>query len=295
MEMTNNTRHIIIYQSELEYLSRYTLDYPNIETGGQLFGFWKEDGTPVVTFVIGPGKNANHEVAFFQQDIEYLEKIGNSLTNYHGLKHIGEWHSHHTLGLEKPSGHDAANIQDKVDEYGFSQFLLCIGTISASKSSITPFVFTNSEKNYSKAKWSVINGESPSRAKIKQDDLLMPKTDAPNYDVESDICSEIIAMPESVKRIETYWFADTNNHPILKRIVDKISKDDSGKCRVFMDDEKHVFLEISKNQDKMKVLFPDGFPQTSPVIESLQNYQAEWEYNGDIYDSFITYYKQLIK
>ncbi len=295
MEMTNSTGHIIIYQSELEYLSRYTLDYPNIETGGQLFGFWKEDGTPVVTFVIGPGKNANHEVAFFQQDIEYLEKIGNSLTNYHGLKHIGEWHSHHKLGLERPSGHDAANIQEKIDEYGFSQFLLCIGTISASKSSITPFVFKNSGSSYSKAIWSVIKGESPSRAKIKQDDLLMPKIDAPNFDIESDSCSETITMPESIKRVETYWFADKNNHPILKRIVDEINKDDSGKCRVFMDDEKYVFLEISENRDKMKILFPDGFPQKSPVIESLQNYQPEWKYNGDIYNSFITYYKQLIK
>lgn len=56
---------VIIYQSELEYLSRYTLDYPNIETGGHLFGFWKDDGTPVVTFVLGPGDKSEHSFFCF--------------------------------------------------------------------------------------------------------------------------------------------------------------------------------------------------------------------------------------
>lgn len=30
----------IVYQSELDYISRCILDYPQIETGGQLFGFY---------------------------------------------------------------------------------------------------------------------------------------------------------------------------------------------------------------------------------------------------------------
>lgn len=31
---------VLVYQSELDYLSRCILDYPHIETGGQLFGYW---------------------------------------------------------------------------------------------------------------------------------------------------------------------------------------------------------------------------------------------------------------
>jgi len=100
----------MIYQGELDYISRCILDYPNIETGGQLFGFWTAAGTPVVLYAIGPGPRANHQVAFFNQDIEYLTRIGSILTTKFGLQHIGEWHSHHQLGLAQPSGHDAATL-----------------------------------------------------------------------------------------------------------------------------------------------------------------------------------------
>ena len=54
----------IIFRSEMDYISRCILDYTNIETGGQLFGYWTEDGTPVVLFAIGPGANANHKPTF---------------------------------------------------------------------------------------------------------------------------------------------------------------------------------------------------------------------------------------
>ena len=39
---------VLVYQSELDYLSRCILDYPHIETGGQLFGYWNSAGVPVV-------------------------------------------------------------------------------------------------------------------------------------------------------------------------------------------------------------------------------------------------------
>ena len=34
----------IIYRSEMDYISRCIHDYPNIETGGQLFGYVTENG-----------------------------------------------------------------------------------------------------------------------------------------------------------------------------------------------------------------------------------------------------------
>ena len=55
----------IIYKSELDYISRCILDCTNIETGGQLFGFWTAEGVPVVLYAIGPGPHANHQSAFF--------------------------------------------------------------------------------------------------------------------------------------------------------------------------------------------------------------------------------------
>jgi hypothetical protein len=80
----------IIYRSELDYISRCVLDSPNIETGGQLFGFWTSQGAPVVLYAIGPGRNANHQKSFFNQDVEYLDTVGNELLDRYTLQHIGE-------------------------------------------------------------------------------------------------------------------------------------------------------------------------------------------------------------
>ena len=74
-DSSNPSQKAIIYQSELDYMSRCILDYPNIETGGQLFGFWTATGVPVVMYVIGPGKNAQHNPTSFVQDQRYLGSV----------------------------------------------------------------------------------------------------------------------------------------------------------------------------------------------------------------------------
>lgn len=80
--------HAVIYQSEFDYISRCILDYPDIETGGQLFGFLTEYGVPVVCYAIGPGPRANHQVAFFNQDTSYLQSFYNEVSRKYGLRYI---------------------------------------------------------------------------------------------------------------------------------------------------------------------------------------------------------------
>lgn len=77
-------RKAVIFKGEMDFISRCILDRKNIETGGQLFGYWTEDGTPVILYAIGPGPRANHQVTFFNQDIDYLVKVGNILRNRYG-------------------------------------------------------------------------------------------------------------------------------------------------------------------------------------------------------------------
>ena len=101
--LVENSRHIenpnrpsqtaIIYQSELDYISRCILDYPNIETGGQLFGFWTSMGTPVVAYAIGPGRYSKHNPTSFVQDQAYLHNVGIELHKRYRLQHIGEWNT----------------------------------------------------------------------------------------------------------------------------------------------------------------------------------------------------------
>lgn len=134
----------IIYKSELDIISRFILDYPNIETGGQLFGYWTATGTPVVCYVIGPGRHASHKPTSFVQDWDYLEHVGAELNERYRLQHIGEWHSHHQLGLAHPSGGDVNTMSFGVGKPGFPRMLLCIGNCTTRTTTVNAFNFHDS-------------------------------------------------------------------------------------------------------------------------------------------------------
>lgn len=160
----------IIYQSELDYISRFMLDFPNIETGGQLFGYWTSTGTPVVMYAIGPGPNAMHHVTSFVQDQDYLQTVGRALHKRYRLQHIGEWHSHHRLGLTCPSGGDVNTMQYGVGKPGFPRLLLCIGTIDGYRTTVNPYNFhQNVPGEYEAATWDVIAMESPYRQLVDRE------------------------------------------------------------------------------------------------------------------------------
>lgn len=164
----------IIYRSELDYLSRCILDYPNIETGGQLFGFWTRKGVAVVLFVLGPGPKANHQVAFFNQDLEYLVKVGGVLVSRYGLSHIGEWHSHHQLGLAHPSAHDAETMSSVICERKLGRFLMALGNCTAAEATVNAFEFVQaSGAKFRGIPWDVKEFESPFRTLIEKDEEMM--------------------------------------------------------------------------------------------------------------------------
>ena len=169
------TKEVIAYQSELDYISRCILSHPNIETGGQIFGFYASKGTPVVCYAIGPGSHANHQVTFFNQDLDYLQTIGSILNQEFGLQHIGEWHSHHRLGLDHPSGHDAQTMHHSIDALHLGQFLLCIGTLADRSTNIKAFTFYENDPSYHFASWHIKATPSPYRQVIDEHlkDLLV--------------------------------------------------------------------------------------------------------------------------
>ncbi len=168
--VSRSDKEVIVYQSELDYLSRCILDCPHIETGGQLFGFYAAKGTPVVCYAIGPGPHANHQTAFFNQDIGYLQDIGDILTREYGLQHIGEWHSHHQLGLDRPSSHDAHTMHSSIDSLNLGRFLLCVGTIDGFAAKVNAFAFYENDPAHYSVKWNIKAQPSPYRHVI--DDRL---------------------------------------------------------------------------------------------------------------------------
>ncbi len=83
----------------------------------------------MIQFVLGPGKTSRHNPASFYQDREHLIKADEILRSKHGLQHIGEWHSHHQMGLTQPSGGDEQTVFNALRQYNFPKFLLCIANL----------------------------------------------------------------------------------------------------------------------------------------------------------------------
>ncbi|XP_015751492.1 PREDICTED: uncharacterized protein LOC107331429 isoform X2 [Acropora digitifera] len=127
-----NNFEVLIYEKDFRELCAYVLMKPEIETGGDLFGLWHDEHRAVIQVALGPGKECMRTTASFYQDVNYLANVGTYLTEKEGLCHIGEWHSHHQLGLAKPSSGDKATVWNNMPTYQLSRFVLFIANIEAS-------------------------------------------------------------------------------------------------------------------------------------------------------------------
>ena len=295
----------IILHSEIDYISRCILDYKRIETGGQLFGHWTVDGTPIVLYAIGPGPHANHQSAFFNQDIEYLETIGKFLYERYGLHHIGEWHSHHQLGLAQPSGHDATTMVESIRENHLGRFLLCIGNCTDTSSTLNAFNFSeDAGYEYVNAKWLVKENEGiPYRELIDRDlerFLIHPNTPRPCHG-NLNLVNEMTPQASSPQYAQGYWFNDKHNRVVFKSIMDKLKEHSCHECSVQMDDKGYIHLTVHYEKLDISIFFTENFPNTPPdigvtdYIYGKRCYWGTWTFNGDIYKSFIEYYNQILK
>ena len=163
---------VAIYASEYKQICAWVLKERSLETGGDLFGLWNNDHTAVIQLVLGPGKDCQRTSGSFYQDVKYLEKVGSHLTSKEGLCHIGEWHSHHTIGLKRPSGGDERTVWTNMPKYGLSRFLLFIANIENRDLSASAgcFLFefeknTNKRKPVRQGKFVLLKNESPFRSR----------------------------------------------------------------------------------------------------------------------------------
>ena len=215
--------YVLTNKEEIDYLSRYILDYPYIETGGQLFGYWTYDSKPVVLFVLGPGPNAGHYNTFFMQDIDYLREKANELKIKYGLDHIGEWHSHHQLGLSKPSGHDANNIAKNMRKLGYDKFLLCIGTCSSNSSMVNAYMFYSNKNEFHHIPWVIKDTPSPFRKIIDKNNTFIEPMSLVGNMQDMFIKGKNLSSVK-INYTETYWLKVKDNSKILKNILCELKK-----------------------------------------------------------------------
>ena len=69
--------------------------YP-LETGGLLFGYWADNGEPVIEVMVGPGPKAQHNRFTFEPDYDFhdleVDKIYADKENRN--YYLGDWHCH---------------------------------------------------------------------------------------------------------------------------------------------------------------------------------------------------------
>lgn len=290
----------VIYKSELDYISRCILDYPRIETGGQLFGFWSASGTPIVVYAIGPGRRANHQIAFFNQDLEYLTTLGRVLVDKYGLQHMGEWHSHHRLGLAHPSGHDADTMVNSIRKGNLGRFLLCIGNCDSTSSVLNAFTFTQGAgHDYRHAAWRIRNVESPFRTVISADEevrriVIDPQTPEPSHGkLFLADGSDCFVTPDYSK---DYWLKDRANNLVLKKMMDDLSVL-AGPCSVQKDERQRVHLAVRRDRE-YRFVFPEGFPDAQPLVfvdgVAVDTPPGSWMFTGDIAAAFSAFSARVI-
>ena len=291
----------IIFRSEMDYISRCILDYTNIETGGQLFGYWTEDGTPVVLFAIGPGANANHKPTFFNQDVNYLLTVGTELRNRFGLMHIGEWHSHHQLGLARPSGHDVDTMVSTIRDKRLSRFLLCIGNCNDRASSLNPFMCD--DRTCEATSWNIVPQESPVRKPVYDymgSILNDPQTREPSY---MDGGTHTDRRPMYA---QGYWMNGKGSGQLLNRMTLHVKRRHTGAAEVSVKLDESGRVHITSvdygrcGRWEEDILFPEGFPRRAPVCRATGRagtavYQGPWGEGEDLYGMFINYYDSIIR
>jgi len=119
-----------IFESELSAICRNAAKRGWEETGGHFFGAISR-GSPVVMVATPAGKAASHSTTDFVQDLDYYRACDRYLSEHQGLHLIGRWHSHHTLGLSRPSAGDLASAKSIMEKNGMSVFVEFILTLDA--------------------------------------------------------------------------------------------------------------------------------------------------------------------
>lgn len=285
----------LIYASELDYIAKCIQDYPNIETGGQLYGAWTASGAPRVIYAIGPGPRANHQSTFFNQDVEYLKTIGTKLKEY-GLQHIGEWHSHHHLGLPHPSGHDAQTMQNGIAQLNLNRLLLCIGSYNDRGIVINPFNFAR-DAHFVPSQWEIINTRNRLREVIDNDlASILCSPSSTRY----TFAEEYVVPQKQPVSSQSGWFSHIENRQAFKQIVDALKVTDwINEVIPKISSEGVVSLKIVTRTFAEIITFPADFPNEPFEIERMgliegtcahYSFEEDWVLTPEIQQTFMENY-----
>ena len=157
-----------MFKNDYDTLRTEVYKHPQSETGGNLFGQWTTSGSAVIHVVLGPGQHCRRTDTSFEQDMAYMKRVGRFVKDCYSLCHIGEWRSHHSLSLNKPSAEEEHHVRRTFPQ-GMSKFLVVIANIENRDSiMLSPYFFTDGGTRYEKAEYVGLKSNNPfsTRAEI---------------------------------------------------------------------------------------------------------------------------------
>ena len=166
--MNSRSCTVHIYGDEASRISKWTLQYPNIETGGDIFGLWLNENEVVIQAVIGPGQNCRRTATSFFQDEQYVNSVGELLIRNEGLCLVGSWLSHRTMNIPGPGRDDKDTVWRHLPTPG--RFVLLIATIEMKTEApkvqmgFNMFESTSEGNKVIPMKLEILQGQSPIRA-----------------------------------------------------------------------------------------------------------------------------------
>lgn len=303
----------LIYEKELDRIAGWVEEYPSLETGGDLFGFWTHSGAPVIQYVLGPGPGSEHYETSFFQDKEHLIEAGRNLRENHGLQHIGEWHSHHQLGLAQPSQGDENTVFRALEKYNFPRFLLCIANLGHNRAigrqwnvNVECFLFANSQVSsqirggsYQVGAWVVLPGDTPFSHTLSRRNSRSSKS----WNVEkTTLETEVVVTTEPIEIFEKLWYSTPEGQKRLKELYD-LFNENFRQCEMLQDGrtERAYFsflAPVDNNYDEWRVEFPDDFPNSSPLFQpkGKPSFQLkDWSGNNDYFGQIKSFIKSSYK
>lgn len=263
---------VSIHESEVDRIAGWVAAHPDCETGGNLFGFWTHGGAPAVQLTLGPGPGADHQVTAFFQDVDHLRARGRRAQDLYGLQHIGDWHSHHRLGLAEPSGGDASTTRRTLETNGFDRFVIFIANIGEDAQDrgrwrrrreftgsvrLNAFLFERGRPTFRRGRFLVLPDESPVARSAAQQGINKPYAPT-SVHVHLPLASTApsVAAPRAQG-----WYSRPPGTDFL-RAVDAACRQQFTDCRILVTaDDGILRYEFATRESDWAVIFPAAFPQ----------------------------------
>jgi hypothetical protein len=280
--------NVLIHAGELDRIAGWAQAYPQLETGGEFFGFYTRSGAPIVQLVLGAAPDSIHNSTSFYQGKDFLHGAAKLLLEHYGLQHLGSWHSHHQMGLAQPSSGDESTVRNALAVHELPSFLLGIANLHRQRCSsqsfdvnLGGFIFQQGQKSYGECSWVVLPGDSPIRTSLQplnSEFFIDPQLSIDWQVKRSSLTSPVVVSTTPVQISDRVWYSNPEGLDLLKSIYEQFTTG-FDECVMNRTDDERIYFTFDRvasalpNRDgkTWRLELPDDFPRSPCPLYQTQS------------------------